>query len=320
MYSLSQTYLCPPPPRMHSCEAGPTSAFDRPAIQMVPAPSPADYSRLESLAYSHQGYSCDGLYQKPGVAYSLGAYHGPASDGVSLLRNYGNLFQLPVAAPSAGQAFPAAVLGYFRLPSYGAGVAGGNFQAPLFSSSHAEYHFHPEEFLRPGREGKFIGKAEEIREHVEEAFEKMLGMPFPPDIAIRICSVQEFRKIAPHPSTIGLSINRRQEGLLSEIFVLNSTLARVMLTLGHELGHVLTATLSSPHSEEAKAYAFSLAWMKTIKQHNLAGLGNAIVSELPAENGLHNVAFGFVESRLRQGQDAWEVYGELVRKELAVAG
>lgn len=184
----------------------------------------------------------------------------------------------------------------------------------LQSQIRPEYHFIPETFLRPGREGKFVGQAEEIKEYVQEAFTAMFDAPFPNDIKISVCSREEFRKLAPHPSTIGLSLNRQEAGLLSEIFVLNDSLGRVMLTIGHELGHVLTKTLDNPQDEEAKAYAFSLAWMNVIREYDIAGLADAIVAERPAENGLHNVAFFFVERLIRQGKGVWEVYTGLVRR------
>ena len=87
-----------------------------------------------------------------------------------------------------------------------------------------------------------------------------------------------------------------------------------MLTIGHELGHVLTATLSTSHHEEAKAYAFSLLWMKVIREHNIANLGDAIVAERPAENGLHNIAFMLVREMMKE-KSIEDIYGELIRRE-----
>ena len=174
-----------------------------------------------------------------------------------------------------------------------------------------EYHFQPDNFLKPGKGSKFIGKAEEIREEVEETFNKIFQRRVPEDIKISILNESEFRKIAPSPGVVGLSINRSRQGLLSEIFVLNDSLARVMLTLGHELGHVLTPTVESSHDEEAKAYAFSFLWMKVIKENNIANLGDAIILENPAHNGLHDIAFNFVSKMLRD-KEVEEVYEGLV--------
>jgi hypothetical protein len=178
--------------------------------------------------------------------------------------------------------------------------------------THQEYHFQPDNFLKPGTGSKFVGEAEEVREFVEETFEKMFNQPFPTDIKISVLNEKKFRKIAPNNSTIGLSINRRKHGLLSEIFILNDSLGRVMLTIGHELGHVMTETLSHGQDEEAKAYSFSYAWMEVIKQHNIANLGDALILEIPADNGLHDIAFRFVEKLRREGRNVWEIYEDLV--------
>lgn len=186
-----------------------------------------------------------------------------------------------------------------------------------FLQTRQEYHFIPDNFLKPGKEGIFVGETKEIKEHIQEAFQKTIGKSFPSHIKISICDEKQFRKLAPSPATVGLSINRSQHGMLSEIFVLNNYLGRVMLTVGHELGHVLTASLDAPQDEEAKAYAFSLAWMEVIKKHNIANLREAIVLENPARNGLHDVAFDFVMEQKKE-KGAWEIYLELVGKELSL--
>src|SRR3989338_3798868 len=183
---------------------------------------------------------------------------------------------------------------------------------------HQEYHFKPDTFLKPGKHSIFVGNAEQIRPYVEETFSLLFNTPLPENIKISICNEQEFRKIAPHHSTIGLSINRGAQGLLSEILVLNDTLPRVLLTLGHELGHVLTKTLGNAHDEEAKAYAFSLAWMNSIKEHNIANLADCIITESPAHNGLHNIAFNFINTLLNTGKDAWNIYTELITKTITI--
>jgi hypothetical protein len=180
------------------------------------------------------------------------------------------------------------------------------------------YHFHPESFLKPGKGSKFVGEAEDVQEYVEEAFEKMFDKPFPDNIKVSVVNKKKFSKLTTSPGTIGLSINRMNQGLLSEIFILNDSLARVMLTIGHELGHVLTETLDNPHDEEAKAYAFSLEWMRIIKENDIANLGEAIITENPADNGLHNVAFNFVHKLVQTGKNVWDVYLGLVNKLLNV--
>ena len=255
------------------------------------------YSRLESMAHAS--------HESSPVTYSIQSFPMPQKYGASINS----------IVPSS----PASI-SYSSGPERSGYTHHSSNAYSLLASSHTEYHFQPSEFLRPGKEGKFIGHAEEIKEYIVDAFETIFQAPFPNNIFISVCNEQEFRKIAPHPGTIGLSVNRGKEGLISEIFVLNESLARVMLTIGHELGHVLTQTLPHPHDEEAKAYAFSLVWMRAIKEHDIAGLGDAIVTERPAENGLHNVAFRFVERMLKKGMELSQIYLELIHKNVSVAG
>lgn len=200
------------------------------------------------------------------------------------------------------------------------GGRGGRSSLPTYElfKTRENYHFIPDNFIVPGRSGFFVGEAEEVRSFVEEAFEIMFGEKFPRDVKVSVLNKEKFDKIANNPGAVGLSINRKKFGMLSEIFILNDNLARVMLTIGHELGHVLTETLPSAHDEEAKAYAFSLAWMKIIKENDIAGLGNALVTENPANNGLHDVAFNYVVKKLKEGVKAWKLYLELIKGRVAV--
>ena len=94
-----------------------------------------------------------------------------------------------------------------------------------------------------------------------------------------------------------------------------------MLVLGHEIGHVLTETLPNKHDEEAKAFAFSIEWAITIKKNNIANLGLNIKDELdfqPARNGLHDVAFAFVDLMVRKGRKAIELHDDLSRRYLSM--
>lgn len=182
-----------------------------------------------------------------------------------------------------------------------------------------EYHFIPDHFLKPGKTGLFVSHAEEVKSFVEETFRLIFDREFPEDIKISVVDEHKFRILAPSPAVIGLSLNRSEHGLLSEIFVLHDSLNRVMLTIGHELGHVLTPPLENAHDEEAKAYAFSWLWMKTIKENNIADLGEIIVLNEPAENGLHDVAFKFVHNLIKEGKNTWEVYLQLVGKVISMS-
>ncbi|MBW3019105.1 hypothetical protein KY329_02895, partial [Candidatus Woesearchaeota archaeon] len=108
---------------------------------------------------------------------------------------------------------------------------------------------------------------------------------------------------------MGFSINKFGKGA-SEIFVREAPLDSLLLTIGHELGHVLSPTLVNKHDEEAKAHAFSLAWMETIRDNDIAGLKPNIALN-PANNGLHDVAFDFVKKLLHTGASAFDVFQTL---------
>lgn len=176
-----------------------------------------------------------------------------------------------------------------------------------------EYVFIPSDFLLPKRVSRpFIGQAEEIRPLVEETFQKVMELPLPEDFTITILQEKEFRRLAP-AGVVGLSINRKEINAVSDIFILADELDKVLLTVGHELGHILTKPLKDKRDEEAKAFAFSFAWMKTIKEHNIGELSSSLILDQPARNGLHDLAHNFVFGFLQKGKNALEIYLELIR-------
>jgi hypothetical protein len=121
-----------------------------------------------------------------------------------------------------------------------------------------------------------------------------------------------------NPGILGFAINRNPEKNL--IFVKENNLDVLMLTIGHEIGHVLTRRLNDPRDEEAKAFAFELAWMKSIKEYNIANLANQFVDfPEPAKNGLHNIAFDFVVSMLGSGKQCLQIFKELFDRKISVA-
>ena len=86
---------------------------------------------------------------------------------------------------------------------------------------------------------------------------------------------------------------------------------RVMVTLGHELGHVMARRLNNSRDEEAKAFAFCIAWLRAIKKHNIANLSTCIKLGRPAENGLHNKALDFVLNLINKGIEPLEIFDDL---------
>ena len=187
------------------------------------------------------------------------------------------------------------------------------------------YHFSPAPFLNPNRPTtQFIGEAEDIENYVREAFSATTGDDLPDDIEIRVCSPFELKSIHKQfggtwsPGILGFAINRHGSGV-SEIFVKENFLDALLLVIGHELGHVITPPLPDQRDEEAKAFAFEMAWLRTLQKENIAGLSGAIVLDfVPADNGLHNVAFGFINDLIQRGREAFHIYSDLVRGALSL--
>jgi hypothetical protein len=173
--------------------------------------------------------------------------------------------------------------------------------------------FNPDSFINSPT--PFVGEAEEIMPYVEEAFRQTTGKALPNNFSLALCDSDDLKRAHKFfngcwsDDIQGFCINRQVFGE-SRIFVKKDELAKVMLTIGHELGHIQTKSLKGIE-EEAKAFAFSMEWMKKIKENDIAGLSHAIITEQPAQNGLHNVAFDFVANMLRQGNNAMDIFNWL---------
>ena len=155
-----------------------------------------------------------------------------------------------------------------------------------------------------------ISQLGEVKEVIEQTFKLITGQDFPQeDIKIAICNEQEFRQIQPSSNVLGISYNKYGKGT-SEIYVIQDNMDRLLLTIGHEIGHILSPTLPNKQDEEAKAHAFSLAWMETIRDNNIAGLQPNIQPN-PAHNGIHDVAFDYVKYLMTTGASSFDVFKTL---------
>ncbi|MBI4141123.1 hypothetical protein HY485_04775 [Candidatus Woesearchaeota archaeon] len=169
---------------------------------------------------------------------------------------------------------------------------------------------------------KFVDDASVLEEPAKEAFRKTTGKELPNNITIHLCTEKELRVAHERHSGFwsagiqGFSINRGLKGI-SEVFVKKGLLDEVMVTLGHEIGHVISTTLNDVRDEEAKAFAFSIAWMRTIVDNNIAGLSNAI-NPNPAKNGIHDVGFEFVQGQLQNKMSAFDIFLQLANGVLSI--
>ena len=171
---------------------------------------------------------------------------------------------------------------------------------------------HAAQFLSPKRpDSPFIGHAAEIAESIKEAFLLTAKEPLPEDVSITIDSREQLAQQNPaflNPSVAGLSINSAKK-----VFVVAGKMDEVMLTVGHELGHVIRPSAGTPQEEEAKAFAFEAAWARAIFDSDVAGLRSSInaAALAPARNGLHDVAFNFV--RKNSGKEPLRLFDEISR-------
>jgi hypothetical protein len=208
--------------------------------------------------------------------------------------------------------------------NYG-GISLNNYSARKSITS--SYSHITDDFLNPNRpKSIFVGDAAEIKEFIEEAFTATTGREFPKDIIVHIVNKEQMKKAHSmfgdrwNNEIQGFAINRKDRGLMSEIFIKKGELDRIMLTIGHEIGHILTKKLNDMREEEAKAFAFSLAWMKAIKENNIANLATSISLSRPAMNGIHDIALDFVLDQRAKGTEALDIFNELAGGRLKIAG
>jgi len=179
------------------------------------------------------------------------------------------------------------------------------------------YYFSPKMFLEPIRpETQFVNRFEEVQTLVEEIFFLMLGKRMP-NFSITICTKEELMQI--HSRFGSWNGNIQGFAFNKQIFVKNNNLDELLLTIGHEIGHVYTKSLTNKHDEEAKAFSFAIEWAKTIKKHNIGNLSNNIVSKFnPAHNGLHDISFFFVQNLIDKGLKPMQIHSDLVRNYISV--
>jgi len=180
-----------------------------------------------------------------------------------------------------------------------------------------------EMFLAPIRPvTQFINEAWQIKDYIIETFEKLMSRDFPGDIIVKVCDKETMKRIHEQNNSIwkegilGFAINNRPGN--SQIFIMQNNLDRLMLVIGHELGHVLSHRLNL-HDEEAKAFAFEFAWAETIKKNNIANLKESIITDLkPAKNGLHDVAWNFVIRMIKNGTNAMQIFNDLIARKISI--
>jgi hypothetical protein len=182
---------------------------------------------------------------------------------------------------------------------------------------------NPEDFLLPNRpDVEFIDNlTPQLKKKVAQIFKLTTGTELPNDILISLLPEQEMEKQHSKHSKKwnkdiqGFAVNRKHMNDFSSVFVKQNPLDMLILTIGHEIGHCLSIMKEDLILEEAKAFAFELAWMKTIHKHDILGLKESMKMSLlnPSENGLHNVAFDIVKEKLNE-KEPIDVFRDIVNQ------
>jgi len=187
--------------------------------------------------------------------------------------------------------------------------------------------FNPNMFLNRNRPAApFIGSSEDIQHYVKDAFENTTGNKLPEDIIVRVVSQHDLRELHEefggqwNPGIQGFAINKKGFGQ-SMIICKESDLDRLLVVIGHEIGHVFKFPLANKLNEEAKAFAFEIAWLKAMYKHNIAGMKNSInPNPEPARNGLHDVALRFVRNEIKAGKECMNIIDDLMQNKIKVRG
>lgn len=187
-----------------------------------------------------------------------------------------------------------------------------NSEETHYSRPATQYVFAPEPFINKfSTETRFVDDAYKIKDFIWEAFKATTGKELPKDLIVCICSEKKLADLHGnfHPGIQGFALSAERT-----VFVKNNTLDKVMVVLGHEIGHILTPTLDDARDEEAKAFAFCMEWINKIKELNIADLSDKLKLPEPARNGVHNTALDFVLKFVREGKNALQLFWDLSKK------
>lgn len=283
--------------------------------------SASGYGTSSGMSSSYGSTGISSIYgNSPSSMYSSGPAQNSSSYGASSAYNFGEA--KATTHESYNHASPLEVaLDDVKPIKSAQDYMSGKDQLNLYLSNKKRY-VSSTAFLSPDRpETPIVQKQSEIMPYVKETFEKLTGNPFPEDkIRLHVLDDKAFEKAHGGgrfgPGIMGFALNRQGRGA-DDVFVRKTHLDRMMLTIGHEIGHVMSPTLPDARDEEAKAFAFSVAWMEAIRKHNIAGIGRSVLPN-PARNGLHDVALDYLYELIEKGNGALQLFKDLASGALSI--
>ena len=192
-------------------------------------------------------------------------------------------------------------------------------ESPAHAPEQPDMFFHesPESFLEQTAPAlPVVQETSMILPLVEQTFQLLTDEALPKNLRIHILDELSLRTFHAtiggtwSPGIQGFSLNKHGVGV-SEIYVKQAPLDNVMLTIGHEIGHVLSPSLVHSAEEEAKAFAFSMAWVNTIREHNIGNIAGSF-REHPAQNGVHDIGFAWASQLVQKGKTAAQAFMSIV--------
>ncbi len=250
--------------------------------------------------------------------YANNAYQGggctPYAVGSMQYHVSSTTYALP---PAAYQLPPTEVRASRRSGPFYLTLASTAYTLQPTANKHHESHTMFLSTIRP--QTPLISAEKEVHDLVVKTFNNVTKQEFPSNLSITVCTQEELKAhygTAYSTGIEGFSINKQGKGH-NEIFVKEAPLDKLLLVIGHEIGHVMTPTLPNQEDEEAKAFAFERHWVETIVKEDIAHLSHSYTLE-PARNGLHDVAFAYVQHLITSGKTAISIFRELVLGTLSI--
>ena len=255
---------------------------------------------------------------KPIVPIQSIGYNNMNSTYAPMMASYGrsspSLSHFSEAIPSSNEMFPKIQSSYGIDDShYNSGSDSDKRKTTSIPQNQDNYSG----FMNENAQEIFLNDNMEIMEMVKRTFKLTTGMNFPDTIKISLLNPVDFSALHEKMTNekasgvAGFSVNNPNSTCY--VYVKTDSLDKMMIVLGHEIGHVLSYSLVNNVNEEAKAFAFQLAWVKVIHENNIGNLAFNLNPLPPAENGLHNVAYRYVLNQLNQGDKAIDVYSDIIK-------
>lgn len=184
----------------------------------------------------------------------------------------------------------------------------------------------------------FVSNALQVKDYVKQAFDLLIdvgskvkvkdtyGMGYFFDIngiSVKVLDKPTFKAVYNINSkkeyndlTLGFAFSKHYASWNFDqvAYVLEGNLFKVMKVIGHEIGHLVERPMINPVVEEAKAYAFEMAWGRVVQGNDIGGLRNTTIANLRMPNANpHAEAAMLVKEMVEAGYNPLDLFYEIGR-------